>query len=140
MMMGLAGSQGPRISFLYFCNPISHQLHPPVASTAMSTPTIIPTSPLFHGHPPVPLVSPRMRPTPSPAPSTSKIADTTWNRQLRCLAYRRKTGNRPKTSMLNSVKLKTCFVDGSRLANTVDAMRAALVESDAGNLAPTPPE
>jgi hypothetical protein len=36
--------------------------------------------------------------------------------------------------MLKSVREKTCVVDGSRDASTVEAMRAALVESDAGNL------
>ena len=48
---------------------------------------------------------------------------------LRC---RRKTGKRPKTWMLNSVRLKTELVDGRREASTVDAISAALVESDEG--------
>lgn len=36
--------------------------------------------------------------------------------------------------MLKSVREKTCVVDGRREARTVEAMRAALVERDAGNL------
>lgn len=47
--------------------------------------------------------------------------------------WRRKTGKRPKTWMLNSVRLKTELVDGRREARTVEAMRAALVEREEGN-------
>lgn len=36
--------------------------------------------------------------------------------------------------MLNSVRLKTCVVDGSRDAKTVDAESAAFVDREAGNL------
>ena len=36
--------------------------------------------------------------------------------------------------MLKRVRLKTCVVDGRREASTVEAMSAALVESEAGNL------
>ena len=36
--------------------------------------------------------------------------------------------------MLNRVRLKTCVVDGSREARTVLAIKAAFVESEAGNL------
>lgn len=39
--------------------------------------------------------------------------------------------------MEKRVRLKTWVVDLSRDASTVDAIRAALVESDAGNLAAT---
>lgn len=48
---------------------------------------------------------------------------------------RLKTGNRPKTSMEKSVRLKTWVVDLRREASTVEAMRAAFVESEAGNFA-----
>ena len=44
-------------------------------------------------------------------------------------------GNRPNTSMENMVREKTWVVEGSREASTVDAMRAELVEMDAGRLA-----
>jgi hypothetical protein len=41
--------------------------------------------------------------------------------------------------MENSIKLKTWVVDGRRDASTVDAMTAAFVDKDAGNLvAPAP--
>ena len=43
-------------------------------------------------------------------------------------------GKRPKTSMLNRVRLNTWVVDGRREARTVLAIRAAFVESEAGNL------
>lgn len=36
--------------------------------------------------------------------------------------------------MLNSVRLKTCVVEGRRDASTVEAERAAFVDRDAGNL------
>ena len=36
--------------------------------------------------------------------------------------------------MLNKVRLNTCVVEGSREARTVLAIKAAFVESEAGNL------
>ena len=51
-----------------------------------------------------------------------------------CLRWRRKTGKRPKTSMLNRVREKTCAVVGKRDASTVLAISAAFVDSEAGNL------
>ena len=36
--------------------------------------------------------------------------------------------------MLKSVRENTCVVEGRREASTVEAMRAAFVERDAGNL------
>ena len=50
------------------------------------------------------------------------------------MRWRRKTGKRPKTSMLKRVREKTCVVVGSREARTVLAIRAAFVEREAGNL------
>ena len=47
--------------------------------------------------------------------------------------WRRKTGKSPKTWMLKSVRLKTELVDGKREASTVEAIRAAFVDSDDGN-------
>lgn len=44
-------------------------------------------------------------------------------------------GKSPNTSIENSVKLKTSVVEARRDASTVEAMSAALVDNDAGNLA-----
>jgi hypothetical protein len=43
-------------------------------------------------------------------------------------------GKRPKTSIEKSDSEKTCVVEGSRDASTVEAMRAELVEMEAGRL------
>lgn len=43
-------------------------------------------------------------------------------------------GKRPKTSMEKRESEKTCVVDGNRDASTVEAMRAELVEMEAGRL------
>jgi len=43
-------------------------------------------------------------------------------------------GKRPNTSMEKREREKTCVVDGNREASTVDAMRAELVEIEAGRL------
>jgi hypothetical protein len=48
--------------------------------------------------------------------------------------WRRNTGNRPNTSIEKRVREKTWVVDVSREASTVEAMRAALVERESGNL------
>jgi hypothetical protein len=41
--------------------------------------------------------------------------------------------------MENNIRLNTCVVDGSRDASTVDAITAAFVDREAGNLvAPAP--
>ncbi len=48
------------------------------------------------------------------------------------MAYRRKTGKRPKTSMEKRVREKTWPVEGRREASTVDAIRAAFVLRLAG--------
>lgn len=63
-----------------------------------------------------------------------KIVNARWRGQEWCLRCRRKTGKRPKTSMLKSVKLNTWVVEGNREASTVLAMSAAFVEREAGNL------
>lgn len=85
MMIGRAGSHGPYISFLYFCNPISHQLHPPMATAEMMQPTTMPKSPLVQGHGAASQAAgvsqstaPRIMPTPPPAPSTSRTVRMTW--------------------------------------------------------------
>ena len=57
----------------------------------------------------------------------------------RCRRCLLNTGNRPKTSIEKRVSEKTWVGLGKRDANTVDAMSAALVESEAGNFVPTPP-
>lgn len=130
MMTGRAASHGPLISFLYFCSPINHQLHPPIANPATTAPTPIPTTPSLTG----PLL-PATIPVPPPAPSTSNAVRRACTRGL-SLVYRLSTGNSPNTSMLRTVRLKTCPVEGSRDASTVEAMRAALVESEAGQFGP----
>lgn len=48
-------------------------------------------------------------------------------------------GKSPKTSMEKSIRLNTWVVEGSREARTVEAITAAFVEREAGNLvAPAP--
>lgn len=61
------------------------------------------------------------------------IVSRTWSGNETLRRCRRNTGKRPKTWMLNSVKLKTELVDGNRDASTVDAMSPALVEREEGN-------
>jgi hypothetical protein len=73
-------------------------------------------------------------PNPPEASTIRKIVSVRCIGQEWCLRCRRKTGKRPNTSMLNRVRLKTCVVDGNREARTVLAIKAAFVESEAGNL------
>jgi hypothetical protein len=73
-------------------------------------------------------------PRPPDANTIKKIVSVRCRGQEWCFRCRRKTGKRPKTSMLKRVRLKTWFVDGRREARTVLAMRAAFVDSEAGNL------
>lgn len=81
----------------------------------------------------------RVIPTAPPAVITRANVSAACPVQDVCRNCRRKMGNRPKTSMENSIKLNTCVVDGRREASTVDAITAALVEREAGNLvAPAP--
>ncbi len=128
-MTGLAGSHGPITTFLYFCNLINHQLHPPITRHVSRPPSTTPAPAAFH--PPPDTVTP----TPPPAPITRKMVSRRWPRQDRWRKWRRNTGKRPKTSMEKRVREKTWVVLGKRDARTVDAIRAALVERDAGNLA-----
>ena len=134
-MTGRAGSHGPWISFLYFCSPISHQLHPPIARPVPKTPITTPIKPLFHGKSSIPSPSPprpNINPTPPPAPTTSNVVSVTCPRHDCWRAYRRKTGKSPNTSMLKSVREKTCPVLGRREASTVEAISAAFVLRLAG--------
>lgn len=128
LMIGLAGSHGPWISFLYLCSPMSHQLVRPMARLVSILPRTIPMTAAFQPPPEI------VMPSPPLAPMTTKAVNVRWPRQETCRRCRRKTGKRPKTSMLNSVRLKTCVVDGSRDAKTVDAESAAFVDREAGNL------
>jgi hypothetical protein len=73
-------------------------------------------------------------PTPPPAPTTSEIVKKRWPPHDMRRRWRRNTGKRPKTSIEKSVSEKTWEVEGSLDARTVDAMRAAFVEREAGNL------
>jgi hypothetical protein len=107
---------------------MSHQLQIPMARTIIMLPRILPM--MAAGHLP-PLT---VTPTPAPAVMTSRIVVATCACCETCLRCRRKTGKRPKTSMENSVREKTCVVDERRDASTVEAMSAAFVESEAGNL------
>jgi hypothetical protein len=127
-MTGLAGSQGPWISFLYRCSPISHQLVAPMPRSVTTPPRITPKT--AYANPPPEMTIPN---TPE-ASTIRKIVSVRWSGQEWCLRCRRKTGKRPKTSMLNRVRLNTWIVDGSREARTVLAIKAAFVESEAGNL------
>jgi hypothetical protein len=83
---------------------------------------------------PQPAARDNHHPRPPDANTIKKIVSVRCRGQEWCFRCRRKTGKRPKTSMLKRVRLKTWFVDGRREARTVLAMRAAFVDSEAGNL------
>lgn len=127
-MMGRAGSQGPYISFLYFCSPISHQLQMPIARKVTMLPSMVPA-----------IQAPR--PPPVSVATTAPPAVVT-NATVRMMlpfrdlarSCRRNKGKRPNTSIENNVSEKTCVVDGSREASTVEAISAELVEIEAGRL------
>lgn len=127
-MMGRAGSQGPYISFLYFCSPMSHQLQIPIARNVRMLPNIIPA---IHAPWPLPVSVANTAPL---AVVTNRTVKAIWPRRDLARSWRRKIGNKPNTSMENSVREKTCVVEGSLEARTVDAMSAELVEIDAGRL------
>lgn len=129
-MIGLAGSHGPITTFLYLCKPISHQLQPPMPTAVPSPHKKIPTRAAFQ----VVAVGAKVTPKPAPDPRTREKVSNRWPCQETWRRCRRKTGKRPKTSMLKRVRLKTCVVLVSRDASTVEAIRAALVDNDAGNL------
>lgn len=74
---GLAGSQGPITTFLYFCNPINHQLHPPIPTPLPSPQAITPHTILFHLSP----LPERTIPMPAPAPTTKARVRSKWPRQ-----------------------------------------------------------
>jgi hypothetical protein len=127
-MMGLAGSQGPWISFLYFCSPISHQLQIPIPKKVTIPPRITPAIQAPRP-PPVNVI----KTAPHEVMTSTKVK-VKWPRHeidRRCLL---KIGNSPKTSMENKVSENTWVVDGSRDASTVEAISAELVEMDAGRL------
>lgn len=126
--MGRAGSQGPWISFLYLCKPMSHQLVIPIARHVRIPPRTAPPTPAFQP-PPVMVTQ-----SPPPAPRTINAVKAKCPVQDACRTCRLKTGNNPNTSILKSVKLKTSFVYLRRDARTVEAMRAAFVDREAGNL------
>ena len=128
---GRAGSHGPITTFLYFCNPINHQLHPPITPTLPTPHKPTPPTTAFH------LAASRLAstmPMPVPAPTTSAKVRKRCPRQEIWRRWRRKTGKSPKTSMLKRVRLKTWVVLGRREARTVEAITAALVDREAGNL------
>jgi hypothetical protein len=127
-MIGRAGSHGPWISFLYFCSPISHQLHIPMHTKVKKLPSIAPATNTPRP-PPVNVTN-----TPPHAVTTSTSVSTAWPRHDRARSSRRNMGNSPKISMEKRVNEKTCVVDGSREASTADAIIAELVEMEAGSL------
>ena len=129
LITGLAGSHGPITTFLYFCNPINHQLHPPIPTIVPSPHSTTPTTAAFH-----PPSRTNVTPMPAPAPTTRESVSRRCPRQDMCRKWRRKTGKSPKTSMLKRVRLKTWVVLARREARTVEAIRAALVEREAGKL------
>jgi hypothetical protein len=96
LMTGLAGSHGPMTTFLYFCNPISHQLHPPIVRHVSRLPSTTPA-------------------VAAPSSTRDRHADTASaydeKRSKKEMATpriwrrcRRNTGKRPKTSMEKRVK------------------------------------
>lgn len=127
-MIGLAGSHGPWISFLYFWSPISHQLQIPMHRTVKLHPRITPVKKATCP-PPV-----RVTNTPPQATTVNKIVSSKLPGQECVRSSRRNIGKRPKTSMEKSVKEKTCVVVGSREASTADAIIAEFVDMDAGSL------
>jgi hypothetical protein len=127
-MIGLAGSQGPWISFLYFWSPINHQLHMPMHTAVKVVPK---TTPVANAARP-PLVSVTNKPP--HAAMVSKMVRTWWPNQDCAKSLRRKIGNNANTSIEKSVNEKTCVVEGSREAKTVDAIMAEFVDIEVGNL------
>lgn len=125
---GRAGSQGPWISFLYFCSPMSHQLQIPMKRPVRKLPRIAPEMAALNPPPETAMLKL------APAPMTRKPARNRWPRHETCRKCRRKTGKSPNTSMEKSMNEKTSVVDSSRDARTVAAMIAALVDREAGNL------
>jgi len=128
LMIGLAGSHGPWISFLYFCSPISHQLQTPmhmkVSELPMSTPATKDPRP-----PPAKVMN-----TPPHAAMVNWIVRVKWPTHDRVRSCRRKMGKRPNISIENKVREKTCVVEGSREARTADAIIAELVDMEVGSL------
>jgi hypothetical protein len=100
----------------------------PIARIVRIPPRIAPPTPAFQ---PPPVI---VTQSPPPAPRTINAVNIKCPVQDACRTCRLKTGNKPKTSILKSVKLKTSFVYLSREARTVEAIRAAFVDREAGNL------
>lgn len=74
-----------------------------------------------------------MRPSPEVAVTMRAIVRRTCRGRDTARRWRRKTGNNPKTWILNSVRENTAVVVVSREASTVLAIRAALVDRLLGN-------
>lgn len=101
---------------------------PPIPTTVRLPPNTTPKTAYPQPPPEMTMLSP------PEAKITSRMVSQRCRVQEWCLRWRRKTGKRPKTSMLKRVREKTCVVVGSREARTVLAIRAAFVEREAGNL------
>ena len=100
----------------------------PMARNVIAFPSIMPT---IHATCPPPVSVANTAPL---ATVTNRTVKAMWPRRDLARSWRRKMGNKPNTSIENSVKEKACVVEGSREASTVDAMSAELVEMDAGRL------
>jgi hypothetical protein len=127
-MTGLAGSHGPWISFLYFCNPINHQLQTPILSSVSMPPSI---APVKNAPRPFPV---RVANKPPHAAVTSAMVRARWPSGDRTRSCRRKIGNKPYISMEKRVNEKTCVVEGNLEARTAEAIIAEFVDIEAGNL------
>lgn len=127
-MIGLAGSQGPWISFLYLWRPISHQQQIPIHSIVKLHPSITPVTNAVRP-PPV-----RVTNTPPHAAMVRKMVRTKWLSQEWIRSCLRKMGKRPKISIEKRVKEKTCVVDGNLDASTAEAIMAEFVDMEVGSL------
>jgi len=127
-MIGLAGSQGPWISFLYLCNPISHQLQMPIHKNVKLHPS---TTPVRKATRPPPV---RVTNKPPHAAIVSKTLRARWLDREWTSSCLRNMGKSPKISIEKRVSEKTCVVDGSLDASTADAIMAELVDMEVGSL------
>ena len=107
---------------------MSHQLQTPIARKVKMPPR---TTPAIQAPRPPPV---NVANTAPHALVTSAMVKVRWPGHEIDLSWRRKIGNKPKTSIENKVNENTCVVDGSRDASTVEAIIAELVEIDAGRL------
>jgi len=111
--------------FLYFCKSIIHHPQPPIAAITPST--HVTAQPL-----PTTIIKP------AAAPRTNTAVRRTCRFHDICFKVLLKTGKRPNTWMLKSMREKTWEVSVSREASTTEEVIAALVENEAGKLRSMP--